>query len=285
MNLKGYIIEKYNNMSNAYTCNCIVSEASKLDVDLRIIGIHDTEITQEGIFNMGELLKERDFVINRYKWGELKNQINRLGKRSYNTIDAFKVFVNKYEQVSRLKSNEFLMPKYLLGTMMLSFETMVSKLGEPFVAKGLESSMGEQIFLIQNEEDQKRLMEEFGCNKEWLFEEYIATSYGRDIRLYSIRGNVVACMQRKSNTDFRANVALGATVEPYFITESIRTIARDIYQQTGLDFLGIDLLFGNEKPFFCEINVMPGLEGIESASGVNIARMIIETIKEDFVSG
>ena len=89
-------------------------------------------------------------------------------------------------------------------------------------------------------------------------------------------------MQRKSQGDFRANVALGATVEPYSISEWIRQCAMDIYTQTGLDFLGIDLLFGEDKPYFCEINVMPGIEGIEKASGVNVARKIIETIKGDF---
>ncbi len=46
--------------------------------------------------------------------------------------------------------------------------------------------------------------------------------------------------------------------------------------------MGIDLLFGEEKPYFCEINVMPGLEGIEKASGVNVAKKIMETIKADF---
>ena len=91
-------------------------------------------------------------------------------------------------------------------------------------------------------------------------------------------------MQRTSQGDFRANVALGASVEPYPVTPGIRTIAADIYEQTGLDFLGIDLLFGREKPYFCEINVMPGLEGIEKASGINVAGKIIETIQSDFTS-
>lgn len=90
-------------------------------------------------------------------------------------------------------------------------------------------------------------------------------------------------MQRHSRGDFRANVALGAEVEAYEISPGMRAIARDIYSQTGLDFLGIDLLFGEDKPYFCEINVMPGIEGIEQASGENIARKIMETIRGDFL--
>ena len=68
---------------------------------------------------------------------------------------------------------------------------------------------------------------------------FISESYGRDLRFYSIRGEAVACMQRTSQGDFRANVALGASVKPSPVTSGIRTIAADIYEQTGLDFLGI----------------------------------------------
>ena len=78
-------------------------------------------------------------------------------------------------------------------------------------------------------------------------------------------------------------MALGASVEAFEITPGIRQIAKDIYEQTELDFLGIDLLFGKDKPYFCEINVMPGIEGIEKATGVNVAKKIVETIKNDFL--
>lgn len=282
MTLKGYLIEKYNVMSNAYTCNRLVAEAAARDVDLRIVGIHDTMITPDRVFNHGVRLEPVDFVINRYKWGREKDAINALAARSYNPLDAYHIYINKFEQVRRLHSEAFLMPKYLLGTSLLPFASIVEQLGLPFVGKGLESSMGEEIVCIRNLEDYEKLSTAYPAAKEWLFEEFISESYGRDMRFYSIRGEAVACMQRRSQGDFRANVALGASVEPFEITPAIRTITRDIYEQTGLDFLGIDLLFGKEKPYFCEINVMPGLEGIEKASGSNVAGKIIETIKSDF---
>ena len=280
--MKGYIIEKYNKMTNAYTCNRLVEEAENLGIDLKIIGIHDILVTEDGIVNLGEKLEKRDFVINRYKWGKEKDEINSLAEKSYNPLDAYNIYINKYEQVKRLRSKSFLVPKYVLGTALSDFDQIVKIIGKPFVAKGLESSMGEQISLIEKKEDLHKLYVEYGMEKEWLFEEFITTSFGRDMRFYSIRGEVVACMQRKSRGDFRANVALGASVEAYEITPEIRQIAKDIYEQTGLDFLGIDLLFGEEKPYFCEINVMPGLEGIEKASGVNVAKKILETIKNDY---
>ena len=282
MQVKGYIIEKYNKMTNAYTCNRLVEEAAKLGMDLKIIGIHDTFVMKNKILNCGVELEKRDFVINRYKWGKEKDEINSLGVKSYNPLEPYNIYINKYEQVKRLRSKDFIVPKYLLGTAMLSFEEIADLLGKPFVAKGLESSMGEQIALVEKEEDLQKLCKEYGMEKEWLFEEFITTSYGRDMRFYSIRGEVIACMQRKSQGDFRANVALGASVEAFEITPGIRQIAKDIYEQTGLDFLGIDLLFGKDKPYFCEINVMPGIKGMETATGVNVAEKIVETIKNDF---
>ena len=282
MTLHGYIIEKYNCMKNAYTCNRLVSEAKNAGIDLQIIGIHDTVLTEHGIFNNGKQLNSCDFVINRYKWGITKDEINKLAAKTYNSIEQFNIYINKYEQVKNLHSSAFIIPKYCMGTSLLSYEYLADYLGTPFVAKGLESSMGNEIFLVENKTFYKELADKYGQDKEWLFEEFISSSFGRDIRFYSIRGNVVACMQRKSKADFRANVALGASVEPYEITPQIRQIARDIYDQTKLDFLGIDLLFGTDKPYFCEINVMPGLEGIETSSGINIAKLIIDTIKGDF---
>ena len=279
--MNGYIIEKYNKMTNAYTCNRLVEEANKIGIDLQIIGIHDTIILENEIRNNGNILEKRDFVINRYKWGKTKDAINLLGKKSYNLLEKYNIYINKYEQVKRLHSDEFLIPKYLLGSSLLKYEEIVKYLGYPFVAKGLESSMGEQIALINSAKDLEKLWINYGTEKEWLYEEFITTSFGRDIRFYSIQGEVVACMQRKSKGDFRANVALGASVEPYEITDGIRQIAKDIYEQTGLDFLGIDLLFGENKPYFCEINVMPGIEGIEKATGVNVAKRIIETIARE----
>ena len=65
-------------------------------------------------------------------------------------------------------------------------------------------------------------------------------------------------------------------------TDEIRQIAKDVYEQTGLDFTGIDLLFGKDRFYLCEINVMPGLEGIEQATGVNVAGRMMDMICGDF---
>ena len=135
MPIRGYIIEKYNAMTNAYTCNRLVQEASALDMDLQIVGIHDTTVSMQGVINHGKILEPVDFVINRYKWGREKDAINALATRSYNPLTAYNIYINKFEQVRRLHSEAFLIPKYLLGTSLLPFSSIVEKLGLPFVAK------------------------------------------------------------------------------------------------------------------------------------------------------
>lgn len=281
--LTGYIVEKYSNMTGAYSCNRLVEEAKKRGIDLRIIGIADVTVRKESVFWGDEALAPCDFVIFRYKHGKIKNRIGDLAKRTYNDVDAFCQYINKYEQMQNLKSEAFLMPDYMLGTGYTPFEEIAAKLGLPFVVKGLESAQGAEVFLAEDKAQFETVMAQYDKPKEYLFEQYIQTSYGRDIRFYSIRGNVIACMTREAVSGFKANVALGANVKAYPIDDNIKQAAKDIYAQTGLDFLGIDLLFGTDKPYFCEINVMPGMEGMEKATGVNVAGAIIETILGDFV--
>ncbi len=282
MKLSGYLIEKYNNMGNAYTCRRLVEEAQKQNIDLKLIGVYDSSVTQDSCYNNGVLLSARDFVINRYKFGKIKDNLNKLGKKSYNALNPLNLYINKLEQLKNIESQYFQKPKYIAGMSDLSFEMLADILKLPFVAKGLESSMGEEVFLIKNKNDYDALFQSFLPNKEWIFQEFIKSSAGRDMRLYCIRGEVIAGMERISNNDFRANVALGSSVHKIGITPEFQAIAQDIYRQTGLDFIGLDLLFGANEPYFCEINVTAGMEGIERASGINVAGAFIKTIKGDF---
>lgn len=282
MALTGFLIERYNNMGNSYTCYRLMEEAKLLGMSLRLIGVADTYIRDGFAYNGTEQLASCDFVINRFKVGRLREHINRLAKRTYNDCSRFGTFVNKYEQLRFIKSDKFSVPRYVLSMASIGYSQLTDTLGLPFVAKGLESSMGREVFLIACQSDFENLRNLYGDDKEWLFEEFIRSSVGKDLRIFSVRGEAIAAMERKSTSDFRANVALGATVSSVSISDEIRDIAKDIYSETELDFVGIDLLFGESGYYFCEVNVMPGIEGIERATGVNIGRAIMKTIKNDF---
>ena len=282
MKLTGYLIEKYNNMGSAYSCRRLLDEAQKQGVDLRILGVSDTSIKENNCYNQGYQLENKNFIINRYKYGKVKDYLNGLGAKSYNSLQALNIYINKLEQLKNINSAYFIKPKYIAGYSSLPFGMLADELKLPFVAKGLESSMGQEIFLIKNKEEYKNLANLYPAFKEWLFEEFIFSSSGRDMRIYCARGEVIAAMERTSDTDFRANVALGANVKKIKIEPYFQNIAHDIYKQTGLDFVGLDLLYGKELPYFCEINVTAGLERIEQATDINVAGAIMQTIKDDF---
>ena len=149
MKLTGYVLEDYNEMPWAYTCKRLIEEAQKQGDDLRLIGVHQTCMDADGVYNDGKRLERRDYLINRYKWNNVKDYVNQLCKLSYNRIDAFNTYVSKYEQLARLDLKSVLTPAYVLGTAALNHSFIVEKLGLPFVAKGLCRSMGREVFLIE----------------------------------------------------------------------------------------------------------------------------------------
>ncbi len=280
--LRGYLFEQYSNMAGARTVEHICEEASKQNIDLQVVGLCDCFWKDGQIIHKGVALEPVDFVIQRYKYGKLKREIAKLATRNYNSLDAFEIYVNKFEQMKRLQLTDCRTPEFLLTTLALPYKEVVTQVGTPFILKGLESSQGREIYLIHSPKEYEECKETWGIQKEFVCQRFIEESCGRDIRMYSVRGKVIGAMMRENPEDFRANVARGACVKAYPISDSMARIAGEIYEQTGLDFLGIDLLDGKDCLYFCEINVMAGIEGMEKATGVNVAKAIIDTIREDF---
>ena len=277
----GYIIERYDSMTGAYTCNRLCEEGRRLGMDVSIIGMQDTCAADGRLFNRGGELTHRDFCVIRHRPNVIRDCVCSLADRSYNDAVLFDRYLNKARQIRDIRSDSMRIPAHVLSTSNTDFDALADRLGVPFVAKGLEGSRGDQIHLVTCDGDYERLQHDFGPAKEWLFEEFVSESRGRDLRVYSVRGEPVACMQRSNDRDFRANFALGAVLRPHEITPEIREIASDVYGCTDLDVVGIDLLFGKDSFVFCEANVMPGIRGIEGVTGVNVAGAVMGMIAED----
>lgn len=271
---KGYLIERYTDMGSAYTTARLLTEAKSAGINLSVVGVEDVTLKNGTLFHKGQPLTEADFVINRYKYGVLKDCINRLAKHQYNRLEGLNRFVNKANELLALAGGNLCFPEYILGRQGISYEEIADYLGVPFVAKGLLSSQGRQVYLVSGKEAYEKIRNKHG-EEELLFQEFVKSSYGRDVRFFMIQGEVIACMERRAKEGFRANFALGGSVEKYEIDHRIREIGREIYEKTGLELLGVDLLFGEEDYVFCEINVTPGIEGMERATGVNVAGKII----------
>lgn len=160
-------------------------------------------------------------------------------------------------------------------------EKIAAYLGFPFVIKQCFGSFGAGVYLARNMEEAKAaLMKTAGGAA--IAQQYIASSFARDIRAYVVGGSVVAAMLRHNESgDFRANVAQGGKADAYTLSEAQAALAVKTAQLLGCTFAGVDLLFGeNGEMTVCEVNSNAHFAGISAATGVNIADKIIEAVAQ-----
>lgn len=160
-------------------------------------------------------------------------------------------------------------------------EKIADYLGFPFVIKQCFGSFGAGVYLARNMDEAKAaLMKTAGGAA--IAQQYIASSFARDIRAYVVGGSVVAAMLRHNESgDFRANVAQGGKADAYTLSEAQAALAVKTAQLLGCTFAGVDLLFGeNGEMTVCEVNSNAHFAGISAATGVNIADKIIEAVAQ-----
>ena len=160
-------------------------------------------------------------------------------------------------------------------------EKIADYLGFPFVIKQCFGSFGAGVYLAGNMEEAKAaLMKTAGGAA--IAQQYIASSFARDIRAYVVGDKVAAAMLRHNESgDFRANVAQGGKADAYTLSEAQAVLAVKTAQLLGCTFAGVDLLFGeNGEMTVCEVNSNAHFAGISAATGVNIADKIIEAVAQ-----
>ncbi|MBK70710.1 MAG: 30S ribosomal protein S6--L-glutamate ligase [Euryarchaeota archaeon] len=154
--------------------------------------------------------------------------------------------------------------------------------GTPCVVKVTEGTHGSGVFLAHTEQQARQLVYQMlERDMRPLVQEYIEESHGQDVRAFVVGGEVVASMRRKARgSEFRSNFHLGAKVEKLEIPEKHAEIACRAAETMGLDIAGVDLLESSRGALVLEVNSSPGLEGIEAASGVNVASKIIHHLNQ-----
>ncbi len=159
--------------------------------------------------------------------------------------------------------------------------------GPPVVIKLLEGTQGIGVVLAETEASAKSVIEAFrGANVNILVQEFIKEAGGTDIRAFVIGGKVVAAMKRTgAPEDFRSNLHRGGSAETIRITPEERSSAVRAARHMGLNVCGVDMLRSNHGPVIMEVNSSPGLEGIESATGKDVAGMIIDFIAKSAKRG
>jgi len=159
--------------------------------------------------------------------------------------------------------------------------------GAPLVIKLLEGTQGLGVVLADTDRSAKSVIEAFrATNTNILVQEFIKEAGGSDVRAIVVGGKVIAAMKRTGGEgEFRSNLHRGGSAKVVKLTPEERLTAVRAAKSMGLNVCGVDMLRANHGPVVMEVNSSPGLEGVEKATGLDIAGKIIEYIEKNAKPG
>ena len=259
-------------------------EKLKVNTDIRrndffaaqINGFGDIEIKTAGY----------DFCIYLDKDKYISHMLEKSGLRLFNSHTAIDVCDDKMLTCITLANSNIPMPETLAGLLCYTpeeetgediFNKVENALGYPVVIKTCYGSLGKGIFKADGRAELEKIANDLKCTPH-LFQQFIKSSCGRDIRVIVIGGKFVAAMLRKSNGDFRSNLELGGTAEPFNPPKEVISLCERTAKLLKLDYCGIDVLFGEKGYYICEVNSNAFFGGIERTTGVNVAKAYAEYI-------
>lgn len=155
--------------------------------------------------------------------------------------------------------------------------------GTPVIIKLQEGTQGLGVILAESEKSAKSIIDTFyKMDTSILIQKFIEEANGEDIRIFVVGNKVVAGMKRTSEPgEFRANVHRGGNAQMIEPTPKEKQIALNAVEYLGIGVAGVDLLRSKKGPLLIEVNASPGLQGIEEATGVNIAKEIILFVEKN----
>lgn len=228
-----------------------------------------------------------DYIVFTDKDIYLAKQLELLKIPVFNSSEAIEISDDKIKTYLALAEANIAIPKTIIAPktfglrneQSLTYLELVKKeLRFPLIIKEAFGSFGEQVYMVENEAALMDIVEKVQ-DRPFVFQEFIDTSFGVDLRLQVVGDQVVTAMKRRSKDDFRANVTSGGSMEPYAPSEDEKAIAIKATKAIGADFAGVDLLFGkNKTPIVCEVNSNGHIRNLLDCTGVNAADDIVHYI-------
>jgi len=209
-------------------------------------------------------------------------QFESMGVYTVNGSDAIGRARDKLRSMQLLSQQGIGMPTTVYADSPDDTEDLVAMLGEPpHVLKLVEGTQGQGVVLAETESASISLAEAFrGVKAHFLMQEFIREAKGADLRAFVVGGKVVATMMRQAREgEFRSNLHRGGSALRVKLSREEHQTAIRAAATMGLGVAGVDLLRSDRGPLVLEVNSSPGLEGIEAASGVDVAGAVIEHIE------
>ena len=241
---------------------------------------------REGILNDFNVIIPRIGASITYYGSAILRQFEMMGTFSLNDSTAITRSRDKLRALQILSRSGIGLPitSYAHSTRMT--EQLIDMVGgAPCIIKLIEGTQGKGVILAETKKAAESVIDGFRQMKaHFLVQEFIKESNGKDIRAFVIGDKVVASMMRSAKEgEFRSNLHRGGTAVPVEISEEEATVAVNAAKALGLNVAGVDLLRSSRGPLVLEVNSSPGLQGIETSTGLDIASMIIEYIENNSV--
>ena len=237
----------------------------------------------------GNILDKFDAVIPRIKPAvtfyacALLRQFDTLGVYCLNTAEAIRKSRDKLYSSQLFSKNDIHIPITGFAKSPMDTRDLIHMVNDaPLIIKLLESTQGKGVVLAETNKAAESVINAFkSLQTNILVQEFIKEANGQDIRCFVVNGKVVASMQRQAKKgEFRANIHQGGTASLVKITSEERKLAVKAAKVLGLDVAGVDIIRSNRGPLLLEVNSSPGLQGIEGATGLDIANVMIEAIEK-----
>lgn len=233
-----------------------------------------------------EIANKPDFAIFWDKDIYLAERLEKSGVRLFNSKRAVLLCDNKILMYQALNEKgiktprTFIAPKTFEGLNYSDrsfLDGVIKEIGFPVVVKEAYGSFGEQVYLAHDLIELNKIIDNIGY-KDFLLQEFIASSRGRDVRINVVGNKAIVSMLRENKNDFRSNISNGGTGSIYQPDKEYLALAVKAAQALGLDFAGVDVMFGEDGPIICEVNSNPQFKSTLDATGINLADYIADYI-------
>jgi len=239
----------------------------------------------------GRALRKPDLIIPRcgsetnYFTLAVLRHFERQGVAIANSPSAIEAVADKLHTLQVVAAAKLPVPKTILGKFPVDVSLVERELGFPVVVKKLKGTRGNGVVLCQDRaqfDDLANLLDG-ATGADFLFQQYVAASHGRDVRVLVINGKVVAAMERQSTDGgFKSNISLGGKGQRFEPPPEMAKLAIQVARALDLDIAGIDILFDRNGYCVCEANSAPGFQGLERACNVDVPDIIFRAMGKKF---
>ncbi len=295
--MHGWILNRFSQnalRADSHGVHRFLAEAQKRNILIRVVAPNELDVIVEEndrhrFMLQGEPVRRPDFLLNRmgsattYFALAVMRQMENAGVYVPNRAQSVALVRDKLHTAQVLAQEGLPIAKSMLAKYPIHVDLVEQELGFPVVVKTLAGSQGRGVFLCETRnkfEDLIAMITTSQGNPNFVIQEFVQNSMGRDLRVFVIGGRVVGCMARIAVPgSFKANYSRGASVEAYPVTPLIEKLALKTAEVLGLEIAGVDLLFNGTGFKICEANSSPGFRGMEESSGVNIPGEIYDFIE------